>query len=145
MQARIGRRGAILLLLGTLWIVQGLAIATAPGSREPGAYTLLHEQLPTAVRVTLWCGTGLVAVLFAFRPHPAGDGPGFGALIVQPVVRFGSFFYGAVAQAIPGGSPGYPRGLIGAATWATIAALVILIARWLTEKPRTGPASSDAA
>lgn len=186
MSRRLGRRGTVLLMLGTLWFVQGLAVAFAPDTKELGAEYLIHLQLPLWFRVGLWCVTGLMAIVYAFLREPPGkDGIGFMALVLQPLLRTGSYGYGFLVYAISHAtSPmwhvsalvfsgfalalwyikwrkiaicvsvlavmslligvlhpdieaaGYPRGLIGFATWGTIAGLIMVISGWADPRNR---------
>lgn len=145
----LGRRGAVLVMLGGLWVLQGIGIAVSPRTREPGAEFLFHEQLPIWLRFCLWAGTGLIAAWFAFLREPPGrDAPGFIALVIMPLERAASFGVGFALWAyhvaseriawLPGSDTpiGYPRGLIGTATWLTIAGLIMVVAGWADPRNR---------
>ena len=146
---RLGRRGTVLVMLGLVWIVQGLAVGTSPRSTERGAQYLVHETLPTWLRVALWTGTGIVAVWAGFRQIPPGrDSYGFVALVILPIERGASFGWGFLlylwhqlvehVEWLPWDTApmGYPRGAIGAVSWLTIAALLMVISGWADPRNR---------
>lgn len=131
---RLGRRGAVLLILGLLWILQGIGVYLAPYNANVGSELLVHEQLPVWLRVSVWCGTGVVAVAYALR-RACADTPGFLALVFMPVERAASYGWGFLMYLVPGVPDGYPRGLVSATVWAGVAALVIIVAGWREPTP----------
>lgn len=98
----IGHRAAFLSVFGAcIYFPLGLSIAVGAGAPNPLLY---HTQLPEAVRVLLWCGTGAAAV--ALARHPRYQWAGFLALALAPVERLTSYLGGAAAILTPGGPPG---------------------------------------
>lgn len=99
---QIGRRGAVLLTYGILWIVVGLGVYGSAGIGQG----LLHELIPSQVRGALWVGTGLLAVVYAWRPRGMSDALGFAALYLAPAIRVLSYGVATILAALPGHHPG---------------------------------------
>lgn len=131
LQSRIGRRGTFLLLVGILWVLQGVAIGTTvPSSTTAvGAYVLLHEQVPVPVRVGLWVASGLIGIIAAFALSPERDRWGYVAVVLMPLERAFSFLVGYVAHLAPG-IDGYPPGLRAGTVWLAVAAAIMVVAGW---------------
>lgn len=134
---RFGRRGAVLLLIGALWILQGIGIGFARGNLSSGDInsSLLHEYIPTSIRVALWTTTGAIAVLYAFRRGDGADELGWAALVLMPIERTVSYLWGFLMFIVPGIPAGYEPGLIRASGWAAIAGVIVIIAGWPEPKP----------
>lgn len=112
---RLGRRGAVLIILGTLWILVG-ANVLAVGYDPP-----LALSASPAIQSALWIGTGFVAWAFAWRPQ-GQDAPGFLALYVM--VGYRCISYGFEWGA------GRGSAVIGLLVWIVIAALILIVAGW---------------
>lgn len=97
-----GRRGAVLLTYGILWVVIGLGVYDSAGIGQG----LLHEMIPSQVRGALWITTGLLAIAYAWRPRGMNDALGFAALYLAPTVRVLSYGVATVLAALPGEHPG---------------------------------------
>lgn len=93
---QLGRRGAMLLTLGLTYVLVGVAVVTLPRSSSSALGSgVLYFAIPDLIRMTLWVGSALVAIVFAFRRW---DWPGFLALFVMPTIRCGSFLVVALAN-----------------------------------------------
>jgi len=123
---RLGRRGAVLLLAGLLWVVIGVSVPGAPLS----PYEPVHESFPMPVRVGLWVLPGVVAVAAAWRPRGAPDGWAYALLIAAPLVRSASWAGTEVQHLWPGGELGYDRGYVSAASWLAVVGFVLITAGW---------------
>lgn len=126
---RIGRRGAVLLILGIVWIVYGYTIGTVP--HAVGALGIL-DKIPTAVWAAMWIGCGAVAAghCGVTRAH---DGRGFTLLAIPPAVwAFGLWWAEVTYLAGVGGTP---YSWAAAIIWTGLAALVVIVAGWV-EPPR---------
>lgn len=137
---QIGRRGAVLLILGLIWIILGLGVLDSGGISDE----LLHERLSPTLRGAAWIVTGLVAIGYAFRPTGLGDQVGFAALYLMPAVRVASYTTAWVDSLIPVGGPGYESGWRFAAIHAAIVTAVAITAGW-PEPPRTPRPEDDRA
>ena len=133
--AHIGRRGAMLLLLGVLYVVIGSGVFSEPVIDE-GRYLLLHQYLPDWLRFGLWATTGLIAVAFAFRPLGRSDAPAWLALYLMPAERVISYIWAFADFYLPLGGPGYERGWVGAALYSIVLGVVVICAGW-PEPPET--------
>ena len=109
----------------TLFVVAVLSLAvaaTVPTDLDRG---LLHQQIPDAARIILWCAAGGVCLLGALR-HRCQTA-GFVAAVVMPVERSISHLWSWVSWALPGPPPGEPAGLAWAVIWASLVALIIIL------------------
>jgi len=127
--ARLGRRGAVLLMLGVIWFFIGIGTITDPygpdGNRNMG---LFHEVLPSWLRAILWMGTALAALSAAWRPAGRRDDWGYMALILMPIIRTASYTWAWLTNMF--GGHGDPTGWLGAIVWGTVAVLVFTISGW---------------
>lgn len=119
----MGRRGAILLGLGIIWIGRAAAVLLAPDSPK---YALLSSW--TEPRAAAWAATGIVAIICAWLPQ-GRDRSGFLGLYLMPLYRFLAYLVGGLA--------GEPRGWVGALAWAGVMYLIVVIAGW--PEPATRP------
>lgn len=130
----LGRRGAVLLLIGTTWLVQGVGILV--GGFQPIPLPPIHDAIPFPLRAALWLVAGGIAVASVARRHPGKDTLGFAGAITVPSVMVAlwladlawSLLSGATRQEIAGGA-------VAAYTWLTVALLLLTTAGW-AETPR---------
>jgi len=125
---KLGRRGAVLLILGVIWLFIGISIIADPyagGSRNQG---LFHEESPSWLRATLWITTALFALSAAWRPAGRRDDWGYMALILMPTVRAMSFLWAWLINLF--GGQGDPVGWLGFIVWGTVVILVYTISGW---------------
>ena len=128
--ARLGRRGAFLVILGGAWVLQGVSIwHAAPPMAAPGMDLLLYERIPIPIRSVLWLTTGLVAMAHAWRRGPGEDAIGYGALIFLPAERVISGLL-ACALSLSASVQFTPRALLVASTWLGVVAAVRIVAGW---------------
>ncbi len=131
---QVGRRGAILMVFGFLWIVVGAGVFGSEGLGEG----LLHEIVPSEIRGTLWVVTGLIAIGHAFRPPGMSDAVGFAALYITPAIRVLSYGLAWVGSWFPGMGQGYPQAWRFLAVYAAMLAAVVITSGWPepTQAPR---------
>lgn len=114
----IGNRGAVLIILGFLWVLTAIGIATNP-IISTGRQLLPYEHLPVWFRVTLWAAPGLFAIAAAVRRN--WDDNAWMLLIVPVAERTLSFLWVWIVDLFIGGWPTAWRGfLIYAATGTLI-------------------------
>ena len=106
----VGNRGAVLALLGVIWVV--LATTSRTGPQRP---VLLHERLPLWANLVLWAVPGLVALVAVWWRRI--DATAWGLLIAGPLVRLTSYWWGWVTGL-------YPAGWRGFLVWLLVALLV---------------------
>jgi hypothetical protein len=82
---------------------------------------LIHTQIPLPIRIAIWSGAGIVAILAAFLPR--FEIIGFALLFIGPAERFLSFTVAMIA------GPNLMR-LTGVCVYLLHTALVVLIAAW---------------
>ena len=128
---QIGRRGAMLLSLGAIWIVLGLGVLDSTSTTVVAP----HEALPQTWRGAAWIITGTIAVAYAIRPKGLPDHHGFAALAAMPIVRVVSYTLAWVDHLLPIGGDGYRLGWRFAATYAAMLAAVLVTAGWPDPHP----------
>lgn len=136
---RLGRRGAVLLLFGLAWLLQGLILGAEGPSGGVDLTASPHENLPFPIMSLLWVASGVLAAAVGLR-HSPRDHVGFVAASAPPLILTGSYLVGGVTWFLPGDSGGDPYGLPLALGWAVITLLVGIVASWpeVTEKePKT--------
>lgn len=122
--ACIGRRGAILILLGIIWITVGLDVVIVDSDDSP--YLLLSQW--AQIRSTVWIITGCVAIAYAPR-RQGSDVIGWVALSIMAGYRLIAYGVGLITWAL-GGEHGEPRGVIGMVTWAAAVIGIATLAGW---------------
>lgn len=127
-----GNRGAVLLILGVLWILTAVGIATTP---IPSVGRLLpYEYLPVWTRVILWAFPGLFAVAAVVRRE--WDPAAWMLLIVPVAERAIGFAFATVTDMFSGGYPSAWRGFL---VYCATGTLIYFCARGLDQ-----PGASDS-
>lgn len=125
---RVGRRGGYLLIKSVVYLIHGWVYLTIPATPPlRAALRMPLEVAPLAVWGAVWLAAGLAAAAAAFARDPGHDRWGFLALIAV-----GSFWAVSYLWASIGGwsVTAFARGLLGAAFYAAIAGVVIVVAGW---------------
>lgn len=135
---RLGRRGSVLLILGIIWIIQGVGALIAPPIYDPSSSALLYLLIPGPVRFTMWASTGIAAIVYAWRKPPKADGIGYAALVVMPIERAFSFAWAWFVSIVGDPGEGLDRGWISAFAWWSIVVFIATIAGW-PEAPAIDP------
>jgi hypothetical protein len=124
---RFGYRGRALTLVGVVWILVGVAVILHPYV-DPNRM-MLHEHLPISVRVVLWVGAGVCALVTSWWPAGA-DRFGFMALVIPATIRAGSFAWSALLGFVTDDAIGDRSRWVEALAWASIVLFVELLAAW---------------
>jgi len=140
--SRLGRRGAVLLILGVIWFFIGISTITDPRVGIGQSQGLFHEESPSWLRAALWIGTALFALSSAWRIAGRRDDWGYMALILMPLVRTMSYLWAWLINLF--GGQGDPMGWLGVIVWGTITILVFTISGW-PETPKFVPPETEAA
>ena len=127
LQARIGRRGTFLLLVGAAWIFIGASVATDKNVPNPGD-AILYQYLPVEIRGAMWAVCGIIAICCSLRP--SWEKIGFVALVVMALQRVVGNVYGFIHFLIPGYPPGAMRSLWNVLAWGTIGLTIYVVAGW---------------
>ena len=104
-------------------------MATSPPRQGPPP-PYLHEMMPIWLLTTLWVVSGVLAVIAAFRRHPSGDGFGFAALVVPPIISAASYAWAWAMSIFGPADAGSATGWVSALIWLSIVALLITVAGW---------------
>lgn len=134
--ARLGRRGAALLVLGVIFMLVGLDVALAPDPPDLDRF-LLHTLIPHPLRAALWLIPGALAIWASVHKGPGPDGFGFVALVVPLIIRIVSYVFSFVAFLLGAGT--WAFGWASALIWLAILALILIIAGWAEVPSGTVP------
>jgi hypothetical protein len=93
--SHVGNRGIVLGMLGILWILTAVGVLTATTVRPE----ILHERLPIWLRVAIWTGPGLLALVATVWRR--WDELAWGLLIIPPAERLLSYGVAWVTDAYP--------------------------------------------
>lgn len=126
----VGNRGAVLAILGVLWILTAIGIASNPLVNRDGSRLLPYEHLPVWFRVTLWAAPGLVAI---FASAWRSWDPGAWALLIVPVAERTLAF--AWAWGVDLFDGGYPTAWRGFLVYAATGTLIYFCAAGLDQPP----------
>jgi hypothetical protein len=139
--SRLGRRGAVLLIFGTIWCVHGIRLATDDRPR-PGVMPLA-ELVPLPVIGAVWITVGLLGIAYAFRRGPDRDIVGFHALVGLSLAWSATYAWSWVLYLVPGPPLGAGHAWSGALIWAAAAALVIVCSGWAEAPQGYAPPAED--
>ena len=137
-KARLGRRGAMLLSLGFIYVMVGYADLTRPRPTIEDAY---HLAIDPQVRGALWAFTGLLAMLYAFVGHRRDapwwwtDAVGWVALYLLPSVRVTSYGGSWLLWLGSGGAAGDSSAWYLAVLHIPFILIVLICSGWL-ENPK---------
>lgn len=123
MTSELGRRGTVLVLLGIVWIFQGVTIVLTP---TPSTYELLSGY--DAIRSAAWFITGALAIVFARIPQ-GFDAVGFVSLYIMAAYRIFAYTFSFALWLLPS-EGGNPRGIVGMLSWTTILIMIAMVAGW---------------
>lgn len=128
----IGNRGAVLLILGVLWILTATGIASSPVS-QPGKL-LPYEHLPIWFRVALWGVPGAVAIASGLLRR--WDVAAWTLLIIPVTERALSLLWAWGVDLFAGGYPAAWRGVL---VYMATGILIYFCARGLDQPPTGDP------
>lgn len=132
---RLGRRGAFLLCIGTVWVIYGTGVLQR-GSRFGYFPPDVSAVLDSPWWGVAWTATGLLGVACAFRRAPGEDTAGFVGLQLPPLAWFlisiGSW---VTSWFTDYGGANY---WMSAAVWAAVLAAVYVVSGW-PETPEGRP------
>ena len=112
-------------LIGFVWAVIGIGIATGVSSPESGQ-GLWHLIIPADVRAVMWLATAALALLAARFDRLAPLA--LSVAVVPPLIRFTSYGGAWLTHLWPGGAAGHPTGWYSAAFHLSMIGLVALVA-----------------
>lgn len=116
----------MLVLMGMMYLFRGVQVLTDPHELMP-SWTPPHLLIAIWIRVVLWSGIGLTAIITAYRGRTS---VGFAALMVMPVERAVSYLWSAIAYFCPAIEGGSPAALAWTGWWVTFSAVIFTIASW---------------
>ena len=131
----LGRRGAILAVIGAGWGYFGMGVILAPTRDTETALAPIIHIVPLAALGAMWVVCGVLAAGFACLPAGA-DRWGFAAAVGPPIAWFAAFM---IAWSTGETGRSWPSG----GTWLTWAGVVMIIVGW-REPPTLSTGDPDA-
>lgn len=122
---RVGLRGEAMVLLGTVWVLMGLAILTGASSPADDL-GLWHLRIAAPLRAASWIVAGLAAI--AGAKWPAWSGYALGGLFVGPAIRGSSYLISWLVDLWPGPPDGHAHGWYTAAIMGALIGSVVFVA-----------------
>lgn len=136
--AWLGRRGAILLCLGYVWVIVGIGVPTEP--THPDSSIIAYELIPVPVRIGMWITAGLLGIAGATIDRPRWEKWGYMALIFMAAERMLSFFLSWVVWLVVETTDllgvtgdldyGFGRGFIAASFWLAVTVMLYTASGW---------------
>jgi hypothetical protein len=136
---RIGRRGAILVITGLIWLCYGFAVFAHPRSQRFSTPTqpepiYVFDLLQNHWMGVVWFLCGIVAIVCGLLRsrrtiHPR-DGIGFNAILVPSILWTLLYLWSQIIYWFTGGVYGNPGALFGFLVWALVTAFILIIAGW---------------
>ncbi|MFJ2631048.1 hypothetical protein ACIO6U_03665 [Streptomyces sp. NPDC087422] len=130
-RVRRDRRGLYLAIAGAGWVLYGVQVAADPRPGTVRGAAVLAELAPLRVWGWVWICCGAVALLASVSTRPAVRTVGFTMAEFPPLLWALGF-----AAAWLGGQ--YPQAWAGAATWASAALRLMVVAGWPDRTPVAG-------
>lgn len=127
--ARLGRRGAALLLLGVVWMLQGIIVLSMRAGVEVEHSPVPHENVPFPYLGLMWAVGGLVAAVVGFR-RTLNDHTGWIFAAGPPLVITASYLVAGMTWVATAGNVSSPAYFLVSAGWSAIALLVGVLAGW---------------
>ena len=128
-QNRLGRRGAMLLLLGLVHILIGVGVFIRPPVTTRGSFLTL---VPEPIQAAAWVLCGIVAVVWAFRRL---DYLGWLALYVMPSLRVLTYAGAWAVYIISGGTDGAENAWYTAVLHLPLILAVLICSGWREYRP----------
>lgn len=129
--ARVGPRGSILLALGWIQVTYGYQLITQPRYGIVRGVWVLTSLAPMTFWGGLWVATGVVGVFMSVETKIENDTFGYGAIFVPYALWAAANVYAFVTGS-------YPQAYTSAVTWGLLAAVTLMINRWLGAARRGG-------
>lgn len=128
LRAKLGRRGASLLLFASVWALIGVGYLTGPAT----PYPTLIRGFPNGSEIAglLWIASAVVAFVGAFHVL---DRWAFAALCAMPTASFLAHLWDWFMWLVPGAPYGNPRGWYSALIW--IPALMFVLVQGGRREP----------
>lgn len=132
----LGRRGLLLLLFGSLWILYGLAIFFI--DQPPRFSATFSKPIPLLIVLdwhgagALWVACGVTSVVTCFvRGYREGrDATGFNALLAPPFVWTLGYLWSLAAYFVTGGQYGRATALVPIVVWFIVCGFLLLCSGW---------------
>lgn len=133
--ARYGRRGAWLIVLGSVWLIVGFSILATPA--EPRSW-VAYQYAPPLVQAAAWWLSGGLAIWQGLRGPKVHDYLGHVALYLMPAVRAISFALSWLIWVVTSTLSaagyfhpiGWASGWYAALVWFLVSLMLRLIADW---------------
>jgi hypothetical protein len=118
-RARLGQRGAYLVIHGLAWICYGVGILIDPAFGVKRGLGWVAHLLPFDRLAWLWIICGAASIVYAPMRKPGKDGWGFMFILLPPAL-WGLWYLLGI--------PSYGRGGFAAVVWVATALSVAIVA-----------------
>lgn len=125
---RLGRRGAILTVVGAGWVHYGVGVISAPRVGTERATEVLRAVAPMHVWGWGWVAAGALALGAAWSGSVRVQGWGFRAAAPPPLVWAGAYGTAGVLQ-------DFPAAWQSAGVWLVISGVLAVTAGWADRHP----------
>ena len=125
---RIGRRGAALIIIGTMWVMRGLMLPDDPGRNLTDEAVLYEIYISLPVRQALWIVSGILSILAARCAKTQWIG--WFLVCMMPLERAIGHAWSGIMWVWPGVPNGSPYAFIYMFYWLGWTLLINLLASW---------------
>lgn len=132
-KARLGRRGAMLLMMGTAYLFIGAGEPFREVATYPGAW---HQYLPIWLRVSIWAVPGVLAVVAATRRRWRTDAVGWFSLFIAPFIRSVSYATSFAVWVVTGGRDGSWVAIFAAVIYGCFMGMSLICSGWSENPPK---------
>ena len=126
-----GRREAILILLGFMWVMYGIGVYISPVLHVDENTAVIQDAIPSPIYSAMWVLFGF-ASFFSGLLQRSGSRLGYGALVAMPLFKTIScvLLWGASLLPERWGIPQDQRGWVSASIWGGVVLLIFIVAGW---------------
>jgi hypothetical protein len=127
---KVGRRGSVLIIIGTVWVISGFGYVNDKVSRfsqrEPSPIEFMDYKFWGFV----WIIGGLIGIFLGVRHKRRSDVVGFAAVIIPVIVWTLFYWYSFILFNVTGGVYGQGNTWRGGLAYALIYFLIQIISGW---------------
>lgn len=141
---KVGTRGSLLLILGTIWVILGMGFLMFPMERfsrpgPGGPLDFLDEGPGVHIFSSMWILGGVIAFYTAFRrSRTCEDDLGFNGVALPPFLWSMGYWWSWIIHLVFDGEVGRANTYIAALIYSTLTVLIVFLSHHLQDHPE-GP------